>query len=80
MTDENYITAPSSVPVETIVQRIIENAAHAGADLDEVAEYLKIAQREKADSSALNSIEEWVGFAMTEVENIGRLAEALARR
>ena len=80
MTDENFITDPSEIPAETIVQRIIENAAHAGADLDEVAEYVKIAQREKADSSALNSIEEWLGFAMTEVENIGRLAEALAQR
>lgn len=80
MTDENLIIDPSEFSVQEIVSRIIENAAHAGADLDEATEYVKIAQKEKTDSSALNFVEEWVGFAANEVGNIGRLAEAIARR
>lgn len=75
-----YLADPSSVSVQTIVSRLIVDAAHAGADLDEVAEYVKTAQKEKTDSSSFDSVVQWLGSAMNEVENIGHLAEALARR
>ena len=79
MTHE-YLADPSSVPVQTIVSRLIVDAAHAGADLAEVAEYVKTAQKEKTGSGSFASVEQWLGSAMAEVENIGRLAGALARR
>lgn len=79
MTHE-YLADPNSVSVQTIVSRIIVDTAHAGADLDEVAEYVKTAQKEKTDSSSFDSVEQWLGSAMNEVENIGHLAEALAKR
>lgn len=67
MTDENFLTDPSSVSVETIVQRIIENVAHASKKVD------KLQTHAETGHQLLSSIG-------VRLENIGLLAEALMKR
>lgn len=67
--DENLITDPSSTPVETIVQRIIENAAHASKKVDELEGYAETGLGHQLLSS--------IGIRL---ENIGLLAENLMKR
>lgn len=69
MTDENFLTDPDSASVETIVQRIIENAAHASKYVDELHDDTKTG----TEHQLLNSI----GIRL---ENIGLLSEELVKR
>lgn len=67
--DENYITDPDSTPVETIVQRIIENVVHASKKVGELHDWTVTG----TGQLLLIHLE-------TRLENIGRLAESLAKR
>lgn len=64
-----YPADPSSVSVQTIVQRIIENVAHASKKVDEFEGYAETGLGHQLLSS--------IGIRL---ENIGLLAEELIRR